>query len=80
MPHKTERPHAGTFAEANLQRKFKFTDGHAMDYRITDAEVDCKCSQKFGGWILPCQPSRGNPLTTTHAKLGVIEHERLVRH
>lgn len=51
--YKTERTHAGTLVEINLQREFKFADGSAMDYRIADIEVDCKYSQSFGGWMIP---------------------------
>lgn len=51
--YKTERTHAGTLVEINLQREFKFADGTAMDYRIADIEVDCKYSQSFGGWMIP---------------------------
>lgn len=51
--YKTERTHAGTLVEINLQREFKFTDGLAMDYQIAGVEVDCKYSQKFGGWMIP---------------------------
>ncbi|MFE0807718.1 NaeI family type II restriction endonuclease [Streptomyces sp. NPDC058848] len=51
--YKTERTHAGTLVEINLQREFKFTDGLAMDYQIAGIEVDCKYSQRFGGWMIP---------------------------
>ncbi|MFJ8081399.1 NaeI family type II restriction endonuclease [Streptomyces sp. NPDC096205] len=51
--YKTERTHAGTLVEINLQREFKFADGAAMDYRIADLDVDCKYSQTFGGWMIP---------------------------
>lgn len=51
--YKTERTHAGTLVEINLQREFKFADGKAMDYQIADIEVDCKYSQSFGGWMIP---------------------------
>lgn len=51
--YKTERTHAGTLVEINLQREFKFADGDAMDYRIAGIEVDCKYSQSFGGWMIP---------------------------
>ncbi|MFE9440990.1 NaeI family type II restriction endonuclease [Streptomyces sp. NPDC006602] len=51
--YKTERTHAGTLVEINLQREFKFSDGAAMDYRIAGIEVDCKYSQSFGGWMIP---------------------------
>ncbi|WP_320782203.1 NaeI family type II restriction endonuclease [Streptomyces sp. CRN 30] len=51
--YKTERTHAGTLVEINLQREFIFDDGAVMDYRIDGIEVDCKYSQKFGGWMIP---------------------------
>ncbi|QKW10773.1 restriction endonuclease [Streptomyces sp. NA04227] len=54
---KTERTHAGTLVEINLQREFRrsdeFLDGTKMDYRIAGIEVDCKYSQKFGSWMIP---------------------------
>ncbi|MFF4451093.1 NaeI family type II restriction endonuclease [Streptomyces goshikiensis] len=50
---KTERTHAGTVVEINLQREFAFEDGVEMDYRIADVEVDCKYSQDFGRWMIP---------------------------
>lgn len=50
---KTEKTHAGTLVEINLQREFRFADGDAMDYRIAGTDVDCKFSQQFGGWMIP---------------------------
>ncbi|KJY45295.1 restriction endonuclease NaeI [Streptomyces sp. NRRL S-444] len=50
---KTEKTHAGTVVEINLQREFAFEDGVAMDYRIGGVDVDCKYSQQFGGWMIP---------------------------
>ncbi|MEU3242156.1 NaeI family type II restriction endonuclease [Streptomyces sp. NPDC006875] len=50
---KTEKTHAGTLVEINLQREFKFADGEAMDYQIAGVDVDCKYSQQFGGWMIP---------------------------
>ncbi|MEU6402151.1 NaeI family type II restriction endonuclease [Streptomyces sp. NPDC046985] len=50
---KTEKTHAGTLVEINLQREFKFDDGAKMDYRIAGVDVDCKYSQQFGGWMIP---------------------------
>lgn len=56
--HKTEKTHAGTLVEINLQREFKFAS-HAedssihMDYLIEGVEVDCKFSQKRHGWMIP---------------------------
>jgi hypothetical protein len=50
---KTEKTHAGTLVEINLQREFTFEDGLDMDYRIAKIDVDCKFSQQFGGWMIP---------------------------
>jgi hypothetical protein len=50
---KTEKTHAGTLVEINLQREFKFGDGAKMDYQIDGIDVDCKFSQVFGGWMIP---------------------------
>ncbi|MEU0249683.1 NaeI family type II restriction endonuclease [Streptomyces sp. NPDC006235] len=50
---KTEKTHAGTLVEINLQREFEFDDGIEMDYRIAGVDVDCKYSQQFGGWMIP---------------------------
>jgi Restriction endonuclease NaeI len=51
--HKTEKTHAGTLVEINLQREFGFADGAVLDYLIAGAEVDCKFSQRVGGWMIP---------------------------
>ncbi|MFD8568241.1 NaeI family type II restriction endonuclease [Streptomyces sp. NPDC059639] len=51
--YKTERTHAGTLVEINLQREFLFADGGPMDYRIQGIDVDCKYSQNFGSWMIP---------------------------
>ncbi|MFJ9676624.1 NaeI family type II restriction endonuclease [Streptomyces sp. NPDC101194] len=50
---KTEKTHAGTLVEINLQREFEFADGIDMDYRIEGIDVDCKFSQNFGSWMIP---------------------------
>ncbi|MFB6905353.1 NaeI family type II restriction endonuclease [Streptomyces bacillaris] len=50
---KTEKTHAGTLVEINLQREFDFADGVDMDYRIEGIDVDCKYSQNFGSWMIP---------------------------
>ncbi|MGW0997652.1 NaeI family type II restriction endonuclease [Streptomyces sp. NPDC002523] len=50
---KTEKTHAGTLVEINLQREFQFDDGIDMDYQIAGVDVDCKYSQKFGNWMIP---------------------------
>lgn len=51
--HKTEKTHAGTLVEINLQREFNFADGDKMDYRIAGTDVDCKFSQDLGRWMIP---------------------------
>lgn len=51
--HKTEKTHCGTLVEINLHRAFKFADGAELDYEIAGFEVDCKYSQKLGGWMIP---------------------------
>ncbi len=51
--HKTEKTHAGTLVEINLQREFGFADGAVLDYSIAGVEVDCKFSQRLGGWMIP---------------------------
>jgi len=50
--YKTEKTHLGTLLEINLQKEFKFDDGDVTDYRIASVEVDCKFSQRVGGWEL----------------------------
>jgi len=51
--HKTEKTHAGTLVEINLQRRFNFNGGRDMDYEIAGVDVDCKFSQDLGGWMIP---------------------------
>lgn len=51
--YKTEKTHCGTLVEINLQREFGFVGGEELDYAIGGIEVDCKYSQKMGGWMLP---------------------------
>jgi Restriction endonuclease NaeI len=51
--YKTEKTHCGTLVEINLQREFNFSDGQALDYGIGGADVDCKYSQRIGGWMIP---------------------------
>lgn len=51
--HKTEKTHCGTLVEINLQRDFNFDDGIKLDYCIAGHEVDCKYSQRPGGWMIP---------------------------
>lgn len=50
---KTEKTHCGTLAEINLHREFEFGDGALLDYRIAGHDVDCKYSQRLGGWMIP---------------------------
>src|SRR4051812_311950 len=50
---KTEKTYMGTIVEINLHREFEWEDGLVMDYRIANAEVDCKFSQSLGGWEFP---------------------------
>ena len=51
--YKTEKTHCGTLVEINLQREFNFLDGQTLDYGIGGADVDCKYSQRIGGWMIP---------------------------
>ena len=53
--HKTEKTHCGTLVEINMQREFQFADGDKLDYKIADIEVDCKYSQRLGGWMIPVE-------------------------
>lgn len=54
---KTEKTHFGTLIEINLRREFDgvIEDGlaHGMDFRVAGHDIDCKYSQKAGGWMLP---------------------------
>jgi hypothetical protein len=51
--HKTEKTHAGTLVEIALARTMHLADGRALDYTIAGADVDCKFSQRMGGWMIP---------------------------
>jgi hypothetical protein len=51
--YKTEKTHCGTLVEINLHREFDFENGDKLDYRIGGFEVDCKYSQRNGGWMIP---------------------------
>lgn len=62
--HKTEKTHAGTLVEINLQRAFNFADGNKMHYSIDGIDVDCKYSQDLGRWMIP-------PEAMGHLCLGV---------
>lgn len=53
--HKTEKTHCGTLVEINMQREFLFADGDKLDYKIANIEVDCKYSQRLGGWMIPVE-------------------------
>jgi len=54
---KTEKTHFGSLVEINLRREFdrEIQDGNKMDYQIVGVEVDCKFSQKPGGWMIPLE-------------------------
>jgi hypothetical protein len=51
--HKTEKTHAGTLVEIALARVLRLADGTTLDYTIAGADVDCKFSQRLGGWMIP---------------------------
>ncbi|CAM4209998.1 NaeI family type II restriction endonuclease [Nocardiopsis rhodophaea] len=51
--YKTEKTHCGTLVEINLQREFDLPGGDDLDYTIGGADVDCKYSQRLGGWMVP---------------------------
>lgn len=53
--HKTEKTHCGTLVEINLHREFQFLDGDKLDYSILGIDVDCKYSQRRGGWMIPSE-------------------------
>ncbi len=53
--HKTEKTHCGTLVEINMQREFDFSDGDKLDFCIAGLEVDCKYSQRDGGWMIPLE-------------------------
>ncbi|MGW3335933.1 NaeI family type II restriction endonuclease [Streptomyces sp. NPDC001009] len=67
--HKTEKTHAGTLVEINLQRAFDFADGDKMDYSIEGIDVDCKYSQDIGRWMIP-------PEAMGHLCLGVWANDK----
>lgn len=52
---KTEKTHFGTLFEINLRREFDdvINDGVLLDYQVLGHDIDCKYSQKMGGWMLP---------------------------
>lgn len=65
---KTEKTHYGTLLEINLRREFDdvIDDGDLLDYRVRGADIDCKYSQRIGGWMLPPE-SFGRLLLVAHA-------------
>lgn len=52
---KTEKTHYGTLLEINLRREFDdvIDDGDLLDYQVLGHDIDCKYSQRMGGWMLP---------------------------
>lgn len=80
--HKTEKTHCGTLVEINMQREFGFKDGKRLDFCIAGLEVDCKYSQRDGGWMIPME-AHGEICMVLWAsddesrwKLGVVRAER----
>ena len=53
--YKTEKTHCGTLVEINMQREFSYADGEKLDFSIAGLEVDCKYSQRVGGWMIPLE-------------------------
>ncbi|WP_419552666.1 NaeI family type II restriction endonuclease [Candidatus Poriferisodalis sp.] len=53
--YKTEKTHCGTLVEINMQREFGYADGEELDFSIAGLEVDCKYSQRIGGWMIPLE-------------------------
>jgi len=53
--YKTEKTHFGTLIEINLRREFSdiISDGKLLDFQICNQEIDCKFSQRVGGWMIP---------------------------
>lgn len=66
--YKTEKTHYGTLVEINLRREFDdvLSDGSLLDFSILGQEVDCKYSQKMGGWMIPPE-ARNHLLLVAHA-------------
>lgn len=56
---KTEKTHYGTMFEINFRREFNDViddvpdEGSPLDYRVLGLDIDCKYSQRSGGWMLP---------------------------
>ncbi|TDD59351.1 restriction endonuclease [Kribbella antibiotica] len=55
---KTEKTHFGTLVEINIRRAFddvidEPAAGDPLDYKVRGHDVDCKYSQRNGGWMLP---------------------------
>ncbi|MET0401925.1 MAG: NaeI family type II restriction endonuclease [Cystobacter sp.] len=57
--YKTEKTHAGTLVEINIQRSLRLQDGKDLDYSIEDVEVDCKYSQRLYEWMIPPEAQQG---------------------
>ncbi|WP_230595280.1 NaeI family type II restriction endonuclease [Rhodococcoides fascians] len=52
---KTEKTYLGTAIEINLTREFDISDGAHLDWRIDEADIDCKFSKDVGGWEIPME-------------------------
>lgn len=71
---KTEKTYLGTAIEINLTREFAVPEGDDLDWRIADAEVDCKFSRDMGGWEIPmemyiCADHGSQSASTNHPAL-----------
>lgn len=66
--YKTEKTHYGTLLEINLRREFDdvLRDGKLLDFSVQGHEVDCKYSQRMGGWMIPPE-ARNHLLLVAHA-------------
>ncbi len=77
--YKTEKTHCGTLVEINLQREFDFADGARLDYSIGGVEVDCKYSQRSGGWMIPNEAHGQLCLLVTASDTAALFSAGLVR-
>jgi len=50
---KVEKTHFGSLVEINIQRELGIVDGRRLDFHIGGSDVDCKYSQRDGGWMIP---------------------------
>lgn len=50
---KTEKTNVGSLVEIWMARELLLSDGTDLDFQIAGHDVDCKFSQRPGGWMLP---------------------------